>query len=67
MREPKYHLTLDRYEHGVIINALNGLRNKQIKEHRPTDVIDELIIKTADAPIKNYRTIEKSCRCYEER
>lgn len=67
MREEKYHLALDKYEHGVMINALNELRSDQINEHRPTDVVDELIIKTAHAPKKKFTVIEKPCRCHEER
>ena len=35
----------DRYEIGIMMNALNELRNKQIKEERPTDPVDELMIK----------------------
>ena len=68
MKEEKYHIALDKYEHGVMINALNELRTKQIKENRPTDVVDELIIETANAPKKKFKVIEKSCRnCDEER
>ena len=35
----------DRYEIGIMIRALNELRNKQIREERPTDPVDELMIK----------------------
>lgn len=38
-------LQFDRYEIGIMINALNELRNKQIREERPTDPVDELMIK----------------------
>ena len=30
-------LTLDPYQHGVVINALNNLRNDLIEDKRPTD------------------------------
>ena len=43
-------LTLDPYEHGVVINALNDMRNGLIGEERPTDIVDELLLKTIDAP-----------------
>lgn len=45
-------LELDRYELGILINALNELRNAIIKEERPTDVINELLLKVIDAPPK---------------
>lgn len=45
-------LTLDRYEHGVIINALNEMRNDLLEEERPTDIVDEVLLKVIDAPTK---------------
>ena len=45
-------LTLDRYEHGVVINALNEMRNGLLEEERPTDIVDEVLLKVLDAPPK---------------
>ena len=41
----KEKLELDKYEVGIIINALNVLRNNQLVEEKPTDAIDELLMK----------------------
>ena len=38
-------LTLDPYQHGVVINALNNLRNDLIEDKRPTDIVDEVSLK----------------------
>ena len=43
---------LDKYEIGIIINALNDLRNKLIQQQRDTDAVDEVLLKTLDAPEK---------------
>ena len=51
-RNEKRVLTLDRYEHGVIINALNEMRNDLLEEERPTDILDEVLLKVIDAPTK---------------
>ena len=51
-RTEKRVLTLDRYEHGVIINALNEMRNDLLEEERPTDILDEVLLKVIDAPTK---------------
>lgn len=51
-RNEKRVLTLDRYEHGVIINALNEMRNDLLEEERPTDIVDEVLLKVIDAPTK---------------
>ncbi len=48
-------LTLDNYEYGVMVNALNEFRNDLIEEERPTDAVDDLLIKTIDAPTKKQK------------
>ena len=55
MKEEERVLTLDDYEYGVVVNALNELRNDLIEEQRPTDAVDELLLKTIDAPIKKQK------------
>ena len=51
-RTEKHIVTLDRCEHGVVIHALNDLRTRLIQSERPTDVVDEILLKTIDAPVK---------------
>ena len=51
-RTEKRVLTLDRYEHGVVINALNEMRNDLLEEERPTDILDEVLLKVIDTPTK---------------
>ena len=41
------------YELKIIINALNELRTKQLNESRPTDAIDELLLKMIKTLDKN--------------
>ena len=55
MKEEERVITLDDYEYGVMVNALNELRNDLIEEERPTDAVDELLIKTIDAPTKKQK------------
>ena len=45
MKEERYYLALDKYDKNIVLNALNTLRNQQVREERPTDPVDELIIK----------------------
>lgn len=45
-------LELDKYEIGIIINALNEFRNKLIREQTETDAVDEVLLKVLDAPEK---------------
>lgn len=51
-KQDKRILTLDRYEHGVVVNALNEMRNDLLEEERPTDIVDEVLLKAIDAPTK---------------
>ena len=59
-REERRVLSLDQYQHGVIVNALNDKRSDLIKEKRPTDIVDEVLLKALDAP-------RKKVRCKDER
>ena len=51
-KEKKKVLALSKFEENVLINALNDRHNELLKENRPTDAIDELLIKTVNAPIR---------------
>lgn len=59
-KEEKRVLELDRYEHGVVINALNEMRNDLIGESRPTDIVDEILLKTIDAPTKKVKSRDEA-------
>lgn len=61
-REEKCILTLDHYEQNLIIKALNEMRSDLIGERRPTDMVDGVMLKAIDAPIKKVKS-----RSYEER
>lgn len=55
MKEEERVLTLDNYEYGVVVNALNDFRNDLIKDEKATDAVDELLLKTIDAPTKKQK------------
>lgn len=65
MKEERYHLALDAYDKNIVIRALNTLRTQQLQEERPTDPVDELIIKVSEAPSRKVRVLP--CKCREER
>ena len=52
-------LEIDEYEQGILINALNLLRSQQIREKRPTDPIDDLIMKIIEQGPKSLMAAEK--------
>ncbi len=55
MRNLKYYIAIDEYERRIIINSLNNLRNKLIAEGRYTDVVDDVLVKVVNAPIKKFK------------
>lgn len=59
----KEKMELDKYEIGIIINALNVLRNNQIAEEKPTDAIDDLLMKIF--PI--YEKKKQTSKMFEDR
>lgn len=52
-------LEIDEYEQGILINALNLLRSQQIREKRPTDPVDDLIMKIIEQGPKSLMVAEK--------
>ena len=58
-KEEKRVLTLDKYEHGVVINALNEMRNDLIGENRPTDAVDDVLLKIISSKQKKFKVIYK--------
>ena len=54
-KEEKRVLTLDKYEHGVVVNALNEMRNDLLEEQSSTDIVDEVLLKAIDAPTKKVK------------
>lgn len=51
-QEDKRVLTVDQYEYGILIHALNDMRTGLIQEERTTDAVDDLLMKAIDAPRK---------------
>ena len=63
MKELSYNLVVTDLEKRILIQGLTLLKNNQIKNNKKYDFIDDLIIKTCDAPINP----SKKKRNYEER
>ena len=66
MKEEIKVLELDKYELGILINALNEFRNKMIKEGKDTEYVDEGLLRAIDAPPKK-KVLTRSMRRDEYR
>ena len=49
-RQEKVVLTLDPYEHGIMIRALNELRNELLEDKRDPGPVADGLLKTIVAP-----------------
>ena len=59
MRRMKYHIYLNSEERCLLISSLNDLRNRLIAEGKYTDLVDEVMIKAANAKIKKINVVSK--------
>ena len=59
MREKKYYIAFVGYERGVMVNALNEMRNALLQQGRYTDAGDEVLSKIIDANTKKFKVITK--------
>ncbi len=55
MTEEKCVVTLDSQEQRLMVKGLTGFRNDVIREGKPTEDVDDLILKIIDAPPKRKR------------
>ena len=60
--ERKLILEMDSYDRNILLNVLNDMRTKQIKDGLPTDPIDELMVKLYEAKQKRFLVSEA---CHE--
>ncbi len=59
-------VTLNKYEYGLIINSLNELRTKLIRENKSTELVNELLLRLLNIPVRK-RTIFQRERVNNER
>ena len=59
MKNTKYHVYINSEERRLLISNLNDLRNRLIAEGRYTDLVDEVLIKAANAKIKKIKVVSK--------
>lgn len=52
MADEKKVITLDDFEQRLMVSGLMDFRNDLIKEEKPTEDINDLILKVIDAPTK---------------
>lgn len=52
MADEKKVLTLDEFEQRLMVSGLMDFRNDLLRDEKPTEDINELILKVIDAPTK---------------
>lgn len=52
MCDEKNVITVDDFDHRLMVNGLTTFRNELLREEKPTEDVDELILKVIDAPTK---------------
>lgn len=55
MAEEKCVVKLDGYEQRLMVKGLTDFRNDALREGKPTEDVDELILKVIDAPPEKKR------------
>lgn len=59
MRGKKYYIALDDFEHRIVVDCMNEMRNNIIANGKYTDVVDEVLLKIIDAKQKEFKVIYK--------
>ena len=63
MADDKIVVTLDSFEQRLLVGALTDFRNELIREERPTEDVDVLLLKDIDAaPQKERKKADRAAR-----
>ncbi len=62
MREEKRVITVDSFQHDLMINGINEFRNILIEQELPIEDVDELLKKILDAPLFKKRRFDREDR-----
>ncbi len=62
MREEKRVITVDSFQHDLMINGINEFRNMLIEQEMPIEDVDELLKKILDAPLLRKRRFDREDR-----
>lgn len=59
MRDEKSYIALDDFEHRIVVDCMNEMRNNLIADSKYTDVVDEVLLEIIDAKQKEFKVIYK--------
>lgn len=63
MAEEKKAVTLDDFEQRLMVSGLMDFRNDLLRDEKPTEDINDLILKVIDAPTKKEkRRVDREAR-----
>lgn len=63
MAEEKVVVTLDSFEQRLMVSALTDFRNDLLREEKPTEDVDGLLLKVIDAaPQKDRKKADRAAR-----
>lgn len=60
MREEQKTISLDVYEEGAVIEALNKIRTEQLENQKPADFVSDLMLKIIQAPAKKTKSRDEA-------
>lgn len=58
MADERRVVMLDDFEQQLMVNGLTDFRNDLLREEKPTEDVDDLILKVIDAPTKKEKRKE---------
>ena len=59
MKAKRKYFYLDDFEHRLLVGCLVTARNEYIRERKPLEDVNDLILKIIDAPSKKLRVVVK--------
>ena len=62
MSEEQHVITVDRFEQRLMVAGLTDFRNNLIHDGRPTEDVEDLLVKVFEAPARKRRRADREAR-----
>lgn len=55
MKQDKYIIVVDDFDHNLLINGINRFRNDLLEEEKPIEDVDRLLMRIIESPLHKER------------
>ena len=67
VKDVKHKVTLDDFEHRLLVGCVNAARTMYLEQNKPTEDVDDLLVKIIKAPSKKVSVRVRYYSCFQNK